>query len=169
MSIKRFFVRMAEKLTGRKCSECRHSRGGRCCHPNGMTFMWCWNSITRPGWEYSFGKTYSRLCASLVQLLKMHAKRGLTKEDELAVHTANQKLLAAAIDTVEVLPESKKRLYEKTVRRMNRCGAKDPTTMIIFLAEEIEHYRAKIGSMERHYCGRYYEDEKTESGLITED
>lgn len=169
MSIKRFFVRLAEKLTGRKCSECRHSRGGRCCHPVGITFMCCWNSITRPGWEYSFGKTYSRLCASLVQLLKMHGKRGLTREDERAVHDAHMKLLAAAIDTVEVPPESKKQLYVKTVRRMNRCGAFGPVTMIILLAEEIEHYRAKIDSMERHYRGGYYEDEKTESGLIMED
>jgi hypothetical protein len=49
MSIKNNLVKIAEKITGRKCSRCAHNRGGRCCHPNGKTFMRCWQSITRPG------------------------------------------------------------------------------------------------------------------------
>ena len=53
MSIKHHFVRLAEKIHGRKCSCCAHSRGGRCCHPNGEMFCRCWQSITRPGFEYS--------------------------------------------------------------------------------------------------------------------
>lgn len=53
MSIKNTMVRIAEKITGRKCCRCAHNCGGRCCHPNGKTFMRCWQSITRPGFEYS--------------------------------------------------------------------------------------------------------------------
>lgn len=51
MSIKTYLVNQAEKVTGRKCSRCRHNCGGRCCHPNGRMFMKCWQSITRPGFE----------------------------------------------------------------------------------------------------------------------
>ena len=53
MSIKNTMVRIAEKITGRKCCACAHNCGGRCCHPDGNTFMRCWQSITRPGFEYS--------------------------------------------------------------------------------------------------------------------
>lgn len=51
MSIKTYLVNQAEKVTGRKCSRCRHNCRGRCCHPNGRMFMKCWQSITRPGFE----------------------------------------------------------------------------------------------------------------------
>lgn len=51
MSIKTYLVNQAEKVTGRKCSRCRHNCGGRCCHPNGRMFMKCWQSITRPGFD----------------------------------------------------------------------------------------------------------------------
>jgi len=53
MSIKHHFVRLAEKIHGRKCTRCTHNQGGRCCHPDGNTFMRCWQSVTRPGFEYS--------------------------------------------------------------------------------------------------------------------
>ena len=53
MSIKNTMVRIAEEITGRKCSRCTNNRAGRCCHPDGNTFMRCWQSITRPGFEYS--------------------------------------------------------------------------------------------------------------------
>lgn len=53
MSIKNTMVKIAEKITGRKCCRCAHNRGGRCCHPNGGTFCRCWQSITRPGFEHS--------------------------------------------------------------------------------------------------------------------
>lgn len=49
MNIKYKLVKLAEKITGRKCCRCAHNRGGRCCHPNGETFCRCWQSITRPG------------------------------------------------------------------------------------------------------------------------
>ena len=51
MSIKHHFVRLAEKIHGRKCSSCAHNNGGRCCHTNGETFCRCWQSITRPGFK----------------------------------------------------------------------------------------------------------------------
>lgn len=51
MSIKRTLTRAAEKITGRKCTRCRHNCKRRCCHPDGEMFMKCWNSFTRPGFE----------------------------------------------------------------------------------------------------------------------
>lgn len=41
------------KLTGRKCGNCTHNCGGRCCHPSGSMFMKCFHSVTRPGYESS--------------------------------------------------------------------------------------------------------------------
>lgn len=51
MNIKNTLVKIAEKITGRKCCGCAHNCGGRCCHPDGETFCRCWQSITRPGFE----------------------------------------------------------------------------------------------------------------------
>ena len=51
MSIKNQLVRLAEKITGRKCCRCAHNCGGTCAHPNGTTFTKCWQSLTRPGFE----------------------------------------------------------------------------------------------------------------------
>lgn len=51
MSIKSTLTKAAEKITGRKCTRCRHNCTGRCCHPDGRMFMKCWQSITRPGFE----------------------------------------------------------------------------------------------------------------------
>jgi hypothetical protein len=53
MSIKNTTVRIAEKITGRKCCSCHYNVAGRCCHSDGNTFMRCWQSITRPGFEYA--------------------------------------------------------------------------------------------------------------------
>lgn len=50
-TIKYYLTRLAEKITGRKCSKCLHNVKGRCCHPNGRTFMRCWPSIKRPGFS----------------------------------------------------------------------------------------------------------------------
>ena len=38
----------------------------------------------------------------------------------------------------------KSRLYALALHRMRRMGLKDTTAYIVALAEEIEHYRAKI-------------------------
>lgn len=42
-----------------------------------------------------------------------------------------------------------KELYEKTMRRIRRAGCFDVTDQIIYLAEEIEHYRARIQGLEQ--------------------
>lgn len=42
------------------------------------------------------------------------------------------------------MTEAQKELYTKTVRRLERIGAKDPTAQIIALAEEIEQYRRQV-------------------------
>lgn len=49
--IKFYLTRMAEKLTGRKCSRCAHNYRGRCIHRDGEMFKKCWQSVTRPGFE----------------------------------------------------------------------------------------------------------------------
>lgn len=51
MSIKYYLNRVAAKITGRKCSTCKHNCGGRCAHPSDRAFSRCWNSITRPDYE----------------------------------------------------------------------------------------------------------------------
>ena len=47
--IKSYLTKMAEKLTGRKCSRCAHNYRGRCIHRDGRMFAKCWQSVTRPG------------------------------------------------------------------------------------------------------------------------
>lgn len=49
MSIKHHFVRLAEKITGRKCSRCLHNVGGTCTHPHPDAFDLCWQTMYRPG------------------------------------------------------------------------------------------------------------------------
>lgn len=46
------------------------------------------------------------------------------------------------------MTDVQKALYTSTVRRLESIGAKDPTSQIIALAEEVEHYRDKIKSLE---------------------
>lgn len=48
MSIKNHFVRLAEKIHGRKCSRCQYDRGGTCTHPHEDAFPRCWQSLDRP-------------------------------------------------------------------------------------------------------------------------
>ena len=61
MFIKSYLSQLVEKITGRKCTRCRHNCAGRCCHPDGRMFMRCWDSITRPGFEYSEAVHYARV------------------------------------------------------------------------------------------------------------
>lgn len=49
--IKAYLVKMAETLTGRKCSRCSHNYRGRCIHRDGCMFAKCWQSVTRPGFK----------------------------------------------------------------------------------------------------------------------
>ena len=51
MNIKIWLIKAMEKLTGRKCSRCKHDHNGTCCHPNGKMFMRCWHGLTRAGFE----------------------------------------------------------------------------------------------------------------------
>lgn len=44
--------------------------------------------------------------------------------------------------------EEQQKLYNQTVKRLARLGAKSQTAQIIALAEEIEYYREKIQRME---------------------
>ncbi len=86
MSIKYFLRKLWAKLTGRKCSRCRHNCGGRCAHPDGTMFMRCWHSITRPGFEYSESVQYARTAGQAVaegfQAGIDHAAGDLTDEEK---------------------------------------------------------------------------------------
>lgn len=57
MFIKNLLRRVAEKLTGKKCSRYKYNRGGYCTHPDGSMFMRCWHSVTRPGFTGKYEKT----------------------------------------------------------------------------------------------------------------
>ena len=90
MGIKILLRNVAEKLTGRKCSRCKHNRAGHCCHPDGRMFMKCWHSVTRPGFEYS----ESVACAQ--------AGAGLTAEEQYQL----QKIKATLQEAGETARES---------------------------------------------------------------
>lgn len=51
MNIKNILAKLVEKITGKKCTRCRHNCGGTCAHPSDDMFMRCWHGITRPGFE----------------------------------------------------------------------------------------------------------------------
>lgn len=51
MSIKHNIVKLAESVTGRKCSRCAHNYRGKCIHRDGRMFAKCWQSVTRPGFD----------------------------------------------------------------------------------------------------------------------
>ena len=57
MLIKRMLTKAAEKLTGRKCGNCKFNRGGHCAHPQEAMFLKCWNSLTKPGHTGKFERT----------------------------------------------------------------------------------------------------------------
>ena len=62
--------------------------------------------------------------------------------------------------------EQQKDLYEKTTKRLARVGVKDPTAQIVFLAEEIDRYRAKIYSLEAHIRGLPPLEERQDALLL---
>lgn len=82
MSIKYNLVKLAEKITGRKCCRCHFNVAGRCCHPNGETFCRCWQSITRPG--YAERVHFPSVMASAAELRKQdtQAPGDLTEEEK---------------------------------------------------------------------------------------
>lgn len=57
MFIKKTITKLAGKVTGRKCSNCKFNRGGHCVHPNEAMFTKCWNSITKPGHAGKYERT----------------------------------------------------------------------------------------------------------------
>lgn len=51
MEIKQYLRDLYAERTGRKCTRCAHSCGGKCVHPSDSMFVKCFRSITRPGFE----------------------------------------------------------------------------------------------------------------------
>ena len=82
MSIKYNLVKLAEKITGRKCCRCHFNVAGRCCHPNGETFCRCWQSITRPG--YTTRAHFPSKAVSAAELTKQTTQEpgDLTEEEK---------------------------------------------------------------------------------------
>lgn len=64
-----------------------------------------------------------------------------------------------------MLTDERKKIYNQTAKRLSRAGATDPTNQIIFLAEEIERYRAKIRGLEDLLRGIPPGDEKRDAQL----
>jgi hypothetical protein len=102
MSIKHHFVRLAEKIHGRKCSRCAHNCGGKCTNPKDGAFSRCWQSITRPGFEYSPSvEGYNNAAAAVAGLEAGMAPGDMTPEEkhQLAQIVANlQEASATARD-----------------------------------------------------------------------
>lgn len=69
--------------------------------------------------------------------------------DEMHEHGA-EGVRKAALSGLGISDEQQK-LYNRTVRRLARAGIKEPSAQIIALAEEIEHYRARIDWLEREW------------------
>lgn len=47
----RFIFKLIGKLTGKRCSRCKHNCAGRCVHPREDMFSKCWHNPLRPGFE----------------------------------------------------------------------------------------------------------------------
>ena len=82
MAIKSKLVKMAARITGRKCSLCVHNWSGRCCHPDGHMFIKCWNSLHRPGFERSEAVEYVEAGKALCEGFQDGAQHKLTPEEE---------------------------------------------------------------------------------------
>ena len=67
MNIKYHLVKLAEKITGRKCCRCAHNCGGKCKHPVGFAFSACWQSLGRPGFEPRQPETPAQETGDLTQ------------------------------------------------------------------------------------------------------
>lgn len=50
MYIKIFLGKIVEKLTGRRCANCRYNCKGHCTRSK-KGYMKCWHSITKPGFD----------------------------------------------------------------------------------------------------------------------
>ena len=101
-TIKHYLVCLAEKITGRKCSRCRHNVNGRCCHPNGRMFMRCWSSIRRPGFEYSEAVHFARTHGTaVVEGLQAGLAAPLTAEEQRLLRKIQGTLDAAETNARE--------------------------------------------------------------------
>lgn len=81
MSIKHHFVRLAEKIHGRKCIRCAHNRGGKCINPKEGAFSRCWQSITRPGFEYSPSVEGYNIASAAAAALRAGMEAGMAPGD----------------------------------------------------------------------------------------
>lgn len=84
MSIKNLLVRLAEKITGRKCCRCAHNCGGVCMHPYEGAFAKCWQSLTRPGFKkkpINLGKLVAMECDGTGAKFTIDTS-GLTEEEQ---------------------------------------------------------------------------------------
>lgn len=81
MSIKNQLVRLAEKITGRKCCRCAHNCNGVCMHPYEKAFSKCWQSITRPGFVRSESVDYLEVGKAMAEGFREGMGREMTEEE----------------------------------------------------------------------------------------
>lgn len=100
------------------------------------------------GYEY-IGSTFARSGSfSLRQALEEHDREKRRQEER---NNSAQEFLRKTFQTSQdnkELTKDQQGLYNKTVERLARSGAKSQKAQILSLAEEIERYRAKIKQME---------------------
>jgi hypothetical protein len=82
MSIKNLLVRLAEKITGRKCCRCANNCGGVCKHPYEGAFSKCWQSLTRPGFVRSESLAYVELGTAAAEGFLEGMHHQLTEEEQ---------------------------------------------------------------------------------------
>ena len=113
MFIKNLLRRVAEKLTGKKCSRCKHNRCGRCTHPDPTMFDRCWNSVTMPG----FTGKYERPKLSYAETVELGKKLKIDFDDGVGYNRTDgqlteeeqyqfQKIQAALEEAGEIARES---------------------------------------------------------------
>ena len=105
MLIKNLLRRVAEKLTGKKCSRCKFNCCGHCTHPDPTMFDRCWNSVTMPGFLGKYESpslSYAEALAAAGEALQKGITEPLTPEEEYQLG----KIKAALEEAGEIARES---------------------------------------------------------------
>ena len=80
--------------------------------------------------------------------LNEHSSEDFLVIQELQKMGVPDEIIQQAYENTLKARETDRELYEKTMKRLNRIGAKTPIEQIISLAKEIEYYRNKIQRMQ---------------------
>ncbi len=86
--------------------------------------------------------------------LNEHSHEDFLHIQELQKEGVPDEIIQLAYENTLKARETDRELYEKTMKRLNRIGAKTPTEQIISLAKEIEYYRNKIQRMQESFLSK---------------